>query len=346
MLKEKRLDLGKYQPYLITPEIGAWKWERPFPLQSDSGVLQIGFLGCGSAFSNLQFQSNLIFIKGKTVVFVDLGTKTTLRLREFGLSVNDIKHAIVTHSHADHIGSLEELGLKARYEAPVKKAMEGGYTPRTPAFLEYVNEIKAGKETLPSLHVPYEYAKVLWEKSLVGGMGYSESMTNGGPTQSMGLDHFFRLTPPRKIFNERYGRDVWECTIGEGRNAMYFLLYRTKHIPDMAPNLEGSFFSCGLIVDGHVMISGDTQFDAEVFMKIGNECETIFHDCQSFHGGVHAYYGDLRGLPSEIKKKMYLYHCDDGMRPLNPDGTLGGDERVLFDGFAGFAKPMPYVYGV
>lgn len=343
MLKEKRLDLGRYQPYLITPEIGAWKWERPFPLQSDSG-LRVSFLGCGSAFSSRQFQSNMIVAKGETVVVVDLGSKAVFKMLEFGLSVSDVRHLILTHSHADHIGSVEESGLKARYEAPVRKAIDEGHKSGTRAFLERVNEIKAGKETLPSLHVPYEYAKALWEKSLVGGMGYSETMTSGGATQSMGLDHFFKLTPPRKIFSEKYGRDVWECTLGEGRNAMHFLLYRTKHIPDMAPNLEESFFSCGLIVDRQVMISGDTQFDAEVFMKIGNECKTIFHDCQSFPGGVHAYYGELRSLPGEIKRKMFLYHCDDGMRPLNPDGTLGGDQRVLYDGFAGFAKPMPYVY--
>ena len=112
----------------------------------------------------------------------------------------------------------------------------------------------------------------------------------------------------------------------------------------MARNLEENFFSCGLIIDGKVMISGDTQFDAEVFMKIGNECETIFHDCQSFPGGVHAYYGSLRALPKEIKKKMFLYHCDDGMRSIDDDGGLGGARRVADDGFAGFAKPMPVVY--
>ncbi|MBI5004890.1 MAG: MBL fold metallo-hydrolase [Candidatus Lloydbacteria bacterium] len=343
MLKEITVDLGKYFPVGHRLKMGKWKWELPFPLQSDPDKLRISFLGCGSAFSNNQFQSNLIVTKGKTSVFVDLGTKATFRMREFGLSVNDIKHIIVTHSHADHIGSLEECGLKARYEAPVKKAMEG-YTPGTPAFLERINEIKAGKEMLPYLHVPYEYAKALWEKSLVGGMGYSESMTNGGPTQPMGIDHFFRLTPPHKIFNEKYGRDVWECTIGERESAIHFLLYRTKHIPDMTRTLEENFFSCGLIVDGRVMISGDTQFDPEVFMRIGDKCETIFHDCQSFSGGVHAYYGDLRGLPDEIKKKIYLYHCDDGMRPVDDDGMLGGDRRVLDDGFAGFAMPMPCVY--
>ena len=344
LLKEKRLDLGEYRPLLLGHGIGRWEWESAFPLQTDSGRLQIAFLGCGSAFSTKQSQSNMIVIKGDTVVFVDMGSKTTLKMLEFKLSASDIKHLIVTHSHADHIGSLEELGLKARYEAPIRRAIDEECKLGTPAFLERVNEIKAGKETLPYLHVPHEYATVLWDKSLVGGMGHSETMTSGGSTQPMGLEYFFQLKPTRKIFRERYGRDVWECVVGEGRNAIHFLLYRTKHIPDMARNLEENFFSCGLIIDRKVMISGDTQFDAEVFIKIGNECETIFHDCQSFNGGVHAYYGELRGLPWEIRQKMYLYHCDDGMRPLNPDGTLGGDERVLSDGFAGFAKPMPFVY--
>lgn len=343
MLIKKRLDLGKYQPYLITPEIGAWKWERPFPLQSDSGVLQIGFLGCGSAFSNLQFQSNLIFIKGKTAVFVDLGSKATLKMLELGLSVNDIKNLIITHSHADHIGSLEELLLKLRYEAPVLMALAEGYLPKDPMFMERVNAIKASGVTRPNLYVPYQYADKLWGESLKGGLAHSEA------TSEIGLGHmqpeeFFKLYPPHKVVKDKYGRDAWEFSIGESPDEIKFLMYVTRHVPDKVPTIEANFFSSGLIVDGRVMISGDTQFDADVFVGFAGDCETIFHDCQLFPGGVHAYYGDLCRLPKETKKKMFLYHCDDGMRkPLNSDGTLGGRD-VTADGFAGFAEPIPTVY--
>ena len=344
-MKEIREDLGRYQPHLRADGVGIWKWERKLALRSQPGVLRVGFWGCGSAFSQNQFQSNMVVIKGDTVVFVDLGTKTFLKLAEFGLGSHDVANLIVTHSHADHVGSLEELGLRRRYEAPILKALQEGFKfppEGDGSIFKRANEIKTQGLCRTPIYVPKEYADELWSQTLSGGMAHSEEIDMGGPRGRMRMDHFFDLKTISKSKRD-LGRLAWEFEIGTGPNRIHFLMYVTPHIPDTAKNLEENFFSAGLIMDGRVMISGDTRFDSDIFTGIGKNCETIFQDCQSFQGGVHASYQELCSLPAELKSKILIYHCDDGMRPLQGDGTLGSKD-ISAAGFAGYAKPAPVFY--
>jgi ribonuclease BN (tRNA processing enzyme) len=81
----------------------------------NDGRLSLYFIGVGSAFSKRQNQTNLIIIKGKDHLLVDCGTKAPQALFEVGVSMTDIKSVLITHSHADHIGGMEELILKNRY---------------------------------------------------------------------------------------------------------------------------------------------------------------------------------------------------------------------------------------
>ncbi len=338
-------ELGEYRPFLRAPGLGAWKWDKPLTLKSKPGVLRVGFWGCGSAFAVNQYQSNMVIIKGETAAFIDLGSKLPVKLGEFGLSVHDVKHLIVTHSHADHVGAVEELGLKRRYEAPLLQAMAEGHQlpPKGNGdIFKRVEEIRTNGETRVPLYAPQNYAHDLWGQTLRGGMAHSEEVDLGGPTGRMTLGHFFDLQPPKKVYG-KYDRDAWEFDIGEGKDKIHFLMFVGPHIPDTATSLDENFFSAGFIIDNRVMISGDTRYDPQAILQIGAECETIFNDCQSFSGGVHVFYNELCGLPPEVKKKMFLYHCDDGMRPLTPDGKLGGRD-VSKDGFAGFADPVPTFY--
>src|SRR5947208_994741 len=103
MVKRVIENLGEYRALLRAPGLGVWRWEKKLPLASRTGVLRLGFWGCGSAFAQNQFQSNMVVIKGKTVVFIDLGSKTTVKMAECGVSVADVPNLIVTHSHADHV---------------------------------------------------------------------------------------------------------------------------------------------------------------------------------------------------------------------------------------------------
>jgi hypothetical protein len=333
-------DLGQYRPYLRAPGLGVWKWDKKLSLRSKSGILRIGFWGCGSAFAVNQYQSNMVVIKGDTSCFIDLGSKLPIKLGEFGLSVHDVKNLVVTHSHADHVGGVEELGLKRRYEAPLIQALEEGVEKSLLA--ERVEELRHSGSTRVPLFAPHDYAQDLWGQTLRGGMAHSEEVDLGGPTGHMTLGHFFDLKPPKKIYG-KYDRDAWEFTVGEGADKIHFLMYVGPHIPDTASTLDENFFSAGFVIDNRVMISGDTRYDPAALTMIGRDCETIFNDCQSFPGGVHVNYEELCKLPADVRKRMYLYHCDDGMRPLNGEGMLGGRD-VAKEGFAGFAEPIPTFY--
>ncbi len=77
------------------------------------------------------------------------------------------------------------------------------------------------------------------------------------------------------------------------------------------------------------MISADSQFVPDLMLPLYQEAEIIFHDCETSEkkSGVHAHYTELKTLPSEIKRKMWLYHYQP--LPL-PDAKA--------DGFRGFVK--------
>ena len=248
--------------------------EKPLKL-TNSGYLSLFFVGVGSAFTKRNYQTNLFIIKGEDHILVDCGTKCPQALYELGLSVTDIENLLITHSHADHIGGLEEVALVNRYFARRKPKM-------------VINET---------------YQHILWDMSLRGGCAFSEE--NKGAVLTFA--DFFDIIRPRWLPN--YPRETLEVNIGE----INIKMFRTKHIPDSSDSWETSFWSCGLIIDDRIMFTSDTRYDPELitgYDEIFN-FELIFHDCQFFTGGVHASIEELKQLPEKIKSKMYLSHYGD-----------------------------------
>ena len=82
---------------------------------TNKGELCLFFVGVGSAFSKAHYQTNLLIIKGDDHLMVDCGTKAPQALFELGVPVTSVKNWLITHSHADHIGGLEEVMLMGRY---------------------------------------------------------------------------------------------------------------------------------------------------------------------------------------------------------------------------------------
>lgn len=245
MFRETDLNLGEYQPYLSAPGVGAWRYPKKLPLTTD-GHLRVIALGVGAAFSSRMFQSNFIIVKGNTSVFIDLGSKTTLKMAEFGLSVHDIQNVIFTHCHADHIGSAEELALKRRYESPfIFETPQGKDEP----FSIYMARIIAARNSpkyKPNLYVPYSFAQMLWAWSLRGGLAFSEEIDLGGPKGEMLLGHFFNQVTIDKL--DGFGVDTWE-TVVDGINIKMFTV---KHIPDTASRVTESMYTVGLVIDNRV----------------------------------------------------------------------------------------------
>lgn len=242
---------------------------------SNGGELTIFFVGCGSAFSRTMNQTNLLVVKGDQHLLVDCGTKSPQALHDLLIEPAEIENFLITHTHADHIGGLEEMMMVNRYLTGNK----------------------------PNIIINEEFEDILWNHSLRGGSAYSE-VHNGQP---LGFSDFWKAIRPTK--KASFERDTWETRLGD----LDIKMPRTKHFPDNASSWRDSFWSCGVLFDERVLFTSDTRFDPELLTEF-DECynlEYIFHDCQFFTGGVHASLEELSTLPDKLKCKMVLMHYAD-----------------------------------
>jgi len=252
---------------------------------TNDGALELFFIGAGSAFTKRQYQTNLLIVKGKDHLLVDCGTKCNQALFELGLPISTIRNFLITHSHADHIGGLEEVSLIGRYVSRKKPLM-------------IINET---------------YQHILWDMSLRGGCAYNEENAR----HMLGFSDFWDVNRPQWLPD--YSRETFSVKSG----SIDIKIMRTKHIPDSSPDWQGSFWSCGIIIDDRVMFTSDTRYDEELVLDYEQrfKFEAIFHDCQFYTGGVHASIEELKALPADVKKKMYLTHYNDNWEEF--EGKVG-----------------------
>jgi ribonuclease BN (tRNA processing enzyme) len=242
---------------------------------SNNGDLTIFFVGCGSAFSRTMNQNNLLVVKGDQHLLVDCGTKSPQALHDLLIEPAEIVNFLVTHTHADHIGGLEEMMMVNRYLTGNK----------------------------PNIIINQEFETILWEHSLRGGSAHSE-VHNGRP---LGFTDFWRVIRPTQVAGIE--RETWQARLGE----LDIKMPRTKHFPDNAESWRDSFWSCGVLLDERVLFTSDTRFDPELLTEFDARynLEIIFHDCQFFRGGVHASLDELSQLPPSLKQKIVLMHYGD-----------------------------------
>ncbi len=284
---------------LIMPEIVKLNKNEKLSLSND-GNLSLFWVGIGSAFSKINYQNNFIIIKGNTNILVDCGTKCTQALYEYGINISGIQNLLITHSHADHIGGLEEFALMNRYA--YKKA--------------------------PYMIITKEYEEILWDHSLKGGCAYNERVKN----KLLSFSDLFKPLRPEKLAEDP--RELYSIDI----NDINIKLFRTMHIPDSSKSWRDSFISYGIIIDDFILFSSDTKFDRDLFSEFINEkskIKYIFHDCQFFKGGVHASYEELMTLPDYIRGMMFLTHYGDNYADFDPvkDGFLGFTRQGTYYNF-------------
>ena len=276
---------------------------QPLTLRTDD-KLRVIFIGTGSAFTKRRRQANMLIIQGDYHLLVDCGTQGPLALNDIGLTVTDVTTYLPTHSHADHIGGFEEIALVNRYIAtkPVK----------------------------PKLIILRDYQDLLWSKSLAGGSEFCEA-EQGQPLQ---ITNFFEILRPTTT--EISGRKFWRYRHGP----IDLLLMRTRHFPDSALSVDESQWCSGVMINNRVWISGDTMFDRDYPLRFSEEAEVMFHDCQTFVGGIHASYSELMTLPDEVRAKMYLYHYNDNWD--QPDTWVKDTDDFtgdpIKDGFLGWTE--------
>ena len=143
---------------------------------STNGELSIYFIGCGSAFAKTLKQNNILVAKGDRNILIDCGGTCSQSLYEVGVSLPEIDTYLITHSHADHIGGLEEVHMMGRYVLNKK----------------------------PTMIINKAYEKILWEQSLRGGSEMSEK-------KPLGFKDLWTIIRPEKL--KKMPRETYEVTV-------------------------------------------------------------------------------------------------------------------------------------
>lgn len=252
---------------------------------TNDGNLEIFFVGTGSAFAKTLNQNNIVITKGDDHLVVDCGTKFTQALYDFGVPVSRLQNFLITHSHSDHIGGLEEIQLTGRY-----------VTGRKPTMI--INET---------------YEKILWEQSLRGGSELSEST----PLRFADLWDIVRPVPVKSA-----PRETWEANIGNINVKMPRTMHYPADSASWKDSQwscgviidDRILFTSDTRFDEDLLTSFDAQFNFEV----------IFHDCQLFTGGVHASINEIATLPKHLKSRMVLMHYGDSWQSFETEARNAG----------------------
>jgi ribonuclease BN (tRNA processing enzyme) len=247
---------------------------------SEDGLV-LCFAGVGNAWARKNANTSLIVAKYGKTILVDLGTSVPVSLESRGVSMLDFDYYHFTHSHADHVGAVEELLLKLRY---IKK--------------------KKAK-----VIITHEYQQTLWNETLKGGCEINED----------GLLRFTDLIDVvRPNWESCQPREKYHIKLD---GILDFEIFRTFHVPGDVNSWEKAFWSTGLQLDGKVVFTADTRFDLSIFEHLDfSSVEAIFHDCQlSGPGSVHATYEELSRLLPSYKERMYLTHYGDNFDKFSPE---------------------------
>ena len=241
----------------------------------NKGDLDLLLLGCGSAFATTLHQTNVLVVKGNDHLLIDCGTQCTLALAQVGLKLSAIQTFLITHSHADHIGGLEEAQLNARYITKKR----------------------------PNMVITQQYQDILWNQSLRGGSEQSE-------VKLLTFPDLWKVIRPKPI--KGFSRDCWQTSIGSIDVKMFRTMHfpdKAKSWRDSAWSCglvidERILFTSDTRFDPQMLAEFDSKFSLEV----------IFHDCQLFTGGVHTSITELSHLPESIRRKIVLVHYGDNWR--------------------------------
>ncbi len=252
---------------------------------TNKGELSLYFIGTGSAFAKTLNQNNLLIVKGDDHLLVDCGTGCSQALHQVGLPLSSVRDFVITHSHADHIGGLEEAQL----------------------FGRYVSQIK------PRMVINRAYEKILWEQSLRGGSEKSEK-------KDLKFADLWEINRPCKL--PGYPRETWEANVG-GINVklprtMHFpdsaKSWRQSAWSCAVIVDERVLFTSDTRFDPDLVLDFDERFNFDI----------IFHDCQLFTAGVHASIEEIATLPPHIRKKMVLMHYGDNWESFKPFARKAG----------------------
>lgn len=261
-------------------------------------MLEIFFVGTGSAFATQNYNNSILIRKNGSHILVDCGENGPLALNSHGIDPGSIRNIFITHLHSDHVAGVPHLALKNYY---IGRRLWGGNQPKLRMI---VNE---------------HMQQLMWDKALSAGLMYNE-LVGEETKRPMTFSDYFDVVRPE--WKKTQPREVWEVDV----DAIHLEIFRTVHIPEQAPTWQAAFPSFGLFIDGKVFYSSDTKFDPEL-IEMYNHAQVFFHDVQFFKGGVHASLEELKTLPLHIKRRMYLMHYPDNYKEHDISGFRGWAEQ-------------------
>jgi len=284
--------------------------------------MEIKVIGCGSAFSNVNYNQSFLLSENGETLLLDCGFRTPQAFFHHKIDPRSIDNIYISHSHADHIGGLEFMAF-SRYD-----------------WMKMPRHYEESENSPPTLIANEELMKELWNESLQGGLKSMEGF-------DAEINTFFKTKPIAS--NETFRWQGWKCELIQQIHVMTGTMFM---------NTFGLFLS----KEGHksIYFTTDSQHcsprQIEIFYRNAN---IIFQDCEcigidtkkkeyKFGGMVHASYAQLAGypsansiqLPADIKAKMVLSHYQDFVNEKKDfyGNDCDWDKLAKDDGFLEFAK--------
>jgi ribonuclease BN (tRNA processing enzyme) len=256
--------------------------------------MRINFIGTGSAFAVQHFQSNAVLeIDGKKML-IDCGGTVHMALAAAGIKLAEIDAVYITHLHADHWGGGEFLAYSGYFSS---------------GFL--VNGVRRQLKL---------FAHDWVRDGLFSSLKMGTVLADRRPT----LDTFFDV---KRFEGEEF---EWQ--------GVKFQLIRVVHVLDdgvplrvyglswQTPSGRKVWYSADAVLTGPPIPDDGSPITPDE--KLFEEADVIFHDCETASpSGVHAHYSELKRLRDEVRRKIWLYHYNDGVRA-----------DAVADGFCGWVK--------
>lgn len=252
--------------------------------------MKLTFLGTGSAFTLTNYHSNMLLDVDGARLLIDCGGDARHAMRDLSVTSTDVDAVYISHLHADHVGGMEWLAFSTYFQPDADR-------PRLITHASLVDE--------------------LWRHCLQGGLGKLQD-------QETRLATFFDVTP--------VGDDSVSDALEAGSfdfAGVTFQLVRTVHFTIQQSPVYTYGLSWRTPGGQQMLLTTDTRFDAERLAPAYAQADVIFHDCETGGppSGFHAHFSELAELPEPVRRKMWLYHYQDGRLP---DATAAG--------FAGFVQ--------